>query len=194
MAFRSGHGKGKGTPRIEVTPADELPLGVPSNAEPPLPSDFDKRGKFAPGNSVARLGGVASAGKARLACRVSMRGVPQTAAFNAYKRSASAFRKAQCSELAKSVGGGYCGPGPSSFVASAAIQLAWSRYFSDLAAESGDPQHVLTASRLADASRQNLLAAHELCAREAKCRAEDADADVRRQQLDFQAKLLEGGK
>jgi hypothetical protein len=55
-------------------------------------------------------------------------------------------------------------------VASAALQLAWSRYFSDQAALTGDPDLALTASRLADASRQNLLAAHELCAREADAR------------------------
>jgi hypothetical protein len=55
-------------------------------------------------------------------------------------------------------------------VASAALQLAWSRYLSDRAAEEGDAEMALASSRLADASRQNLLAAHELCAREAKAR------------------------
>jgi hypothetical protein len=55
-------------------------------------------------------------------------------------------------------------------VASAALQLAWSRYLSDLSAASGDPELAVTASRLANDSRQNLLAAHELCAREAQAR------------------------
>jgi hypothetical protein len=56
-------------------------------------------------------------------------------------------------------------------VATSALQLGWSRYLSDLAAETGDVNMVMQASRLADASRQNLLAAHELCAREAEARA-----------------------
>jgi hypothetical protein len=55
-------------------------------------------------------------------------------------------------------------------VSSAALQLAWSRYLADVAAESGDAALAVQASKLADASRQNLLAAHELCAREAQAR------------------------
>ena len=72
--------------------------------------------------------------------------------------------------VAKTVGGGVCGPAPSSLVASAALQLAWSRYLGDVAAETGDPDMALKASRLAEASRQSLLAAHELCAKEALAR------------------------
>jgi hypothetical protein len=55
-------------------------------------------------------------------------------------------------------------------VASAALQLAWSRYLSDQAAATGDAEMALAASRLADASRNNLLSAHELAAREAVAR------------------------
>jgi hypothetical protein len=55
-------------------------------------------------------------------------------------------------------------------VASAALQLAWSRYLSDQAAATGDTELALAASRLADASRNNLLSAHELAAREAVAR------------------------
>jgi hypothetical protein len=55
-------------------------------------------------------------------------------------------------------------------VASAALQLAWSRYLSDQAAATGDAELALSASRLADASRNNLLSAHELAAREAVAR------------------------
>jgi hypothetical protein len=59
-------------------------------------------------------------------------------------------------------------------VYSAALQLAASRYLSDRAAADGEPALFAQASRLADASRQNLLAAHELCAREAQARAREA--------------------
>lgn len=176
MALRTGHGNGAGVPRVEVLPPDELPLGAPSSAEPASRADFDERGKFAPGNSMARKGGKATAGKSRLAARLGLSHVPDAAAFAPYKRAAVSFRRAECSALSTSVGGGYCGPAPSSIVASAALQLAWSRYFSDLAAAGGDPELALTASRLADASRQNLLAAHELCAREAEARAKASPA------------------
>lgn len=177
MALRSGHGNGAGVPRIEVLPADELPVGVPSAADRVSRGDFDERGKFAPGNAVSRQGGRARAGKTRLADRMGLRNLAEGSAFTPYRKAAVSFRRAQCAALAANVGGGHCGPGPSSFVASAALQLAWSRYFSDLAAEGADSELVLQASKLADASRQNLLAAHELCAREAKARQERAPSN-----------------
>jgi hypothetical protein len=59
-------------------------------------------------------------------------------------------------------------------VASAALALAWSRYFSDVAAATGDPDLATRAIRLGDSSRQMLLTAHELCAREAEARARNA--------------------
>jgi hypothetical protein len=55
-------------------------------------------------------------------------------------------------------------------VASAALALAWSRYLSDLAAANGDGEMAIRAARLGETSRQHLLAAHELCAREATAR------------------------
>lgn len=170
MTLRTGHGKGAGQPRVEVMPADELPLGVPADARDESPADRGARGAFAPGNSLARRGGLARKGKTRLAERMSLQALPADSAFRSYKAAAVSFRRAQCAELAKTVGGGVCGPGPSSMVASAALQLAWSRFMSDSAAVSGDAELAVRASKLADASRQNLLAAHELCAREAQAR------------------------
>lgn len=176
MTLRTGHGRGAGVPRIEVMPADELPAGVPDVARQESPSDRGARGLFAPGNSLARLGGHARKGKTRLAERMGLSKLPEGSLFRPYKAAAVSFRRAQCAELAKTVGGGICGPGPSSMIASAALQLAWSRYLGDAAAESGDAEMALRASKLADASRQNLLAAHELCAREALARPKrDAD-------------------
>jgi hypothetical protein len=170
VTLRTGHGNGAGVPRVEVLPADELPAGVPDVARQESPSDRGEAGRFAPGNSLARAGGRARRGKTRLAERMGLASLPDGSAFRPYKAAAVAFRRAQCSELARTVGGGVCGPAPSSMVASAALQLAWSRWLADLAAETGDPEMALRASRLADASRQNLLAAHELAAREAEAR------------------------
>lgn len=167
MSLRRSHGAAY----PEVARVDELPAGVPTPAVTASPDDHDERGKFAKGNSMARLGGQARKGKTRLAERLGLKSAPDAAAFRPYKAAAVSFRRAQCNELARVVGGGVCGPGPSSLVASAALQLAWSRYLADKATAEGDADLAIKASKLADASRQNLLAAHELCALEAKARA-----------------------
>jgi hypothetical protein len=73
-------------------------------------------------------------------------------------------------QLSATVGGGRIGPGPASVVASAAMQLAASRWLADVGAERGDAKALGDASRLADASRANLLSAHELAAKEAVAR------------------------
>lgn len=173
MTLRARHGNaarfGSG-PVIETCPADELPAGVPDDARPESPADRGEGGLFARDNGLASKGGKARAGKTRLADRMGLRSLPEGAPFAPYKRSAASFRRAQCSELARTVGGGRCGPAPSSLVASAALQLAWSRFLSDMAAEAGDGELALKASRLAEASKTSLLAAHELCAREAQAR------------------------
>ncbi len=178
MPVQTSHDK----PYPTAPRADELPEGTPGPSRTESPSDRGPGGKFTRGNSLARAGGKATAGKTKLAARLGLRGIPAGSDFAPYKAAATAFRKAQCSELARTVGGGVCGPAPSSMVASAALQLAWSRYLSDRAAAEGDPAMALSASRLADASRNNLLSAHELCAREAESRP--------RGRGDLQARLL----
>jgi len=174
MALRAGHGRGATTgargPRVEVVPADELPVGVPANAGQERQGDRGESGRFLPGNVVSRKGGHAKGEKIRLAARLGLRSLPGDNAFSDYRASAASFRRQQCAELARSVGGGFCGPATSSIVASASLQLAWSRYLSDLAAMTGDEELAIKASRLAEASRQSLLAAHEICAREAMAR------------------------
>jgi hypothetical protein len=84
--------------------------------------------------------------------------------FEPYASAARGFRREHLAELARTVGGGFCGPGPASVVASASLQLAASRFAFEIL---GD---MALGSRLADASRQNLLAAWELCAAEATAR------------------------
>ncbi|MBI2393174.1 MAG: hypothetical protein HYV09_26550 [Deltaproteobacteria bacterium] len=155
---------------------------MPDQARDDSPRDRGERGRFARGNGLARVGGRARAGKTRLADRLGLRRLDDGAAFGPYKAAAVSFRRAQCAELARSVGGGYCGPAPSSLVASAALQLAWSRYLGDLAAETGDPELAMRASRLAADSRQSLLAAHELCAREAAVRPRKSRLDELREE------------
>jgi hypothetical protein len=148
----------------EVARARELPAGVPAPARAPSPTDRGELGRFAGGNTLATEGGRARAGHTRLARRVALGDSFADPRFELYARAARAFRRAHVTALARSVGGGHCGPGPSSIVASAALQLAGSRFAFEVL---GD---LALGSRLADSSRQNLLAAHELCAREAAAR------------------------
>jgi hypothetical protein len=170
MTLRTGHGTGKGSPRVEVLPPDELPEGIPADAGGLSRTASAERGRFTPGNRRSVLGGRAKRGTSRLTARLGLATLPDGNAFAPYRRAAATFRRVQCSALASTVGGGFCGPGPSSVVASSALALAWSRYFSDQAAETGDPELAMRSARLGETSRQHLLAAHELCAREAQAR------------------------
>lgn len=170
MALRSGHGSGAGQPRIEVLPADELPAGVAGPERQKITVLRDAGGRVRDSRSareLARRGGLAKAGTTRLASGLGLTGALADERFRPYRGVAEAFRRAQISRLAGVVGGGECGPAPSSIIASAAWQLAASRYAYEVL---GDVQ---LGSRLANDSRQNLLAAHELCAREAKAKAEN---------------------
>lgn len=171
MTLRTGHGTGAGVPRIEVLPVDELPDGIPAPARPAPARDAS--GKFLPSDgtsALAREGGKARAEALQLAQLLGLWEPPEGHEFAPYARLGREWRDAHMSQLAATVGGGSVGPGPASVVSSAALQLGASRYLSDLGARTGDAKMLLDASRLADASRQNLLAAHELCAKEAQAR------------------------
>jgi hypothetical protein len=132
-----------------------------------------------PGGSIAdsasakvlgRRGGLAKAERDRLLAetpalvsKLGLRGVVPEA-FLPYLNDAEEFAVAECKRLAHLVGGDEgCGMGPSSMVQSAALQLAGSRF----AFAAGD---LITGSRLADASRANLMSARDECAREAQAR------------------------
>lgn len=165
MALRTGHGNGAGVPRIEVLPAAELPAGLQAAPLAERTCERDAVGRFQPGARTAQsAGGSSSRESTRLARRLSLGESFADPRFEPYAMAARAFRRTHVTRLARDVGGGHCGPAPASIVASAALQLAASRFAFEVV---GD---MALGSRLADASRQNLLAAHELCAREAKAR------------------------
>lgn len=176
MALRAGHGNGAGVPRIEVLPADELPAGI-AGPEPHLRAL--PRPPYAAGSAEAReagrRGGKKRAQTTALAAGLGIDKTPPEAGWAPYRRAAENFAKLHIDTLARTVGGGTCGPGPSSMVQSAAWQLAASRYAFEV---TGD--HAL-GSRLANDSRQNLLAAHELCAKEASRPKESVLARLRRE-------------
>lgn len=171
MTLRTGHGKGAGRPRIEVLPADELPKPVPA-----VSTDDERRverradGRFASKEAAAalgRLGGLAKARRVRLIDSLGLAKLAEDCAFGPYRTSAEEFTAHHLTALAK-VAGGEVGPGPSTMVASAALQLAASRFAFDKFAQAGDASWAKLGSTLANDSRQNLLAAYELATREAQ--------------------------
>lgn len=168
MTWRRSNKRGANPVHIEVARPDELPAGVAALC--PSATTVIKRdalGRLADVESARELGargGAAKAGKTRLARRNALGEVFADPRFEPYAKAAGNFARAHVAELARSVGGGTCGNAPSSVVRSAALQLAASRFAFEVL---GDLQ---LGSRLANDSRQNLLAAHELCAREAAAR------------------------
>lgn len=172
MAYRKGHGRGAGQPRIEVMPVDELPKGVPEDAQPSAAPERAANGRFLPGNKSSVQGGKRKAGALLLARKLGL-SKEQSEEFAPYLKHAESWRRHKVNELAATVGGGHCGAGPSSIVATAARQLASSMFLFDLATASGDADLHAKASKLGNDSRQNLLAAHELCAKEAQARPQN---------------------
>lgn len=173
--LRQGHGNGRGVPRVEIAPADEMAPGIPAPAPPrTVPLEFRPDGRIATSETareLGRLGGLATARRVRLVDSLGLSKLAEDSAFAPYRNAAEAFVEHHLAELAESAGG-KVGAGASTMVSSAALQLAGSRYAFDKFAESADGSWMKLGSQLADASRQNLLAAWELSTREAKARAE----------------------
>lgn len=154
--------------RVEVPRIDELPEGLPEHSRPPVTAERDANGRFLPGNTSSQKGGRRKSGSLTLARKLGL-SKGEESALTPYLKHADAWRRHHVNELATSVGGGYCGAAPSSIVATAARQLASSMYLFDLAVD-GDSKDVdlwARASKLGADSRASLLAAHELCAKEA---------------------------
>lgn len=168
MTLRAGHGKGAGVPRIEVLPADELPQGVQAPGLVPAGRQRNDKGQWIAGATHAQSkGGRSRARTIKLAHTLGLGDLVASDRFAPFIDTASDFLRTHAAAIAERVGGGECGTGPSSFIATAALQLAASRYFFARAAETMSPDMFTLGSKLANESRQNLLAAHELAAKEA---------------------------
>lgn len=176
MTLRTGHGNGAGEPRVEVLPGPEQPAPIPGE---PVPVRRRQNGTVADSEAAKRLGargGRSKAARAALTSALGLSKLDDEAAFRPYRDAGDHFVEQHMAALAK-VAGGEVGPGPASIVASAAVQLAASRFFSDKAAASGDASLFSLASSLSNASRQNLLAAYELAVREGQARARAPETD-----------------
>jgi hypothetical protein len=192
VTLRTSTTEGRAPVHVEAPRVDELPEGVQAPEQVASTSERTTGGTWAKGARTDQSkGGRARSGATRLARRMGLTDLDADPAFAPYKRAASDFRRAQVMSLARTVGGGHCGPAPASIIASAAWQLAASRFLFDTAA--GDVAKLTAASRLANDSRQNLLAAFELAAREAQARPRDAMAELNRR-LGIGADLEDGAE
>lgn len=182
MTLRAGHGTGAGEPRIEVLPPDELPDPVAAEADPVARRQNGTLADSAAAKRLGARGGAAKAAKARLVSALGLSELASDADFRPYRDAGDAWVREHLMSLAKQAGGETVGPGPSSIVATAGVQLAASRFFSDKAMATGDVALFQTASALGNAHRQNVLAAYELAVREAKAskqhKADDDDFTV----------------
>lgn len=174
MTLRNGHGTGAGEPRVEVLPPDELPAPVPAKPAPLNRRPDGTVRDSASAKALGARGGRAKRVRAALVSALGLSKLDETTDFAPYRSAGDAFLETHITALATQAGG-IVGPGPSSIVASAAVQLAASRFFSDKASTTGDATLFSLASSLANASRQNLLAAYELAVREAKARRDAGD-------------------
>ena len=176
VSLRTGHGKGAGSPHIEVLPVDELPGPVANghaNGQPTVKRTA--HGHFSPESAAlaGHRGGLAKARRIRLIDSLGLSKLVQDNTFTQYRDAAEEFVEHHRGALA-SQAGGQLGPAPSTMVASAGLQLAASRWAFDRGAAMGDPTLIKLGSSLANDSRQNLLAAYELAVREAQARKEAA--------------------
>lgn len=173
--FREPHGtarkRGRAGPRVEVAPPDEQPVGVAAPARPA--ANRDSAGRFVAGHgtkALARKGGKAAGESKQLARLLGLQDLDDDHPYAPYARLAREWRDAQMVELSATVGGGQISPGVASIISTAALQMAASRWASDQGATELDAKALLEFSKLGDASRQNILAAHQLAAIEAKSR------------------------
>lgn len=170
MSLRTGHGRGKGTPRVEVLPPDELPPATPGV---PVRSNRDGAGRFVPGNTEGQNKRVKPGIRGALGLDKSD---PRYRPFARWGARYGAYRRR---ELA-AAHGGTLSAGVGAIVESAALAMAASRFVQSLAAEAGDAELFKQASALASTARQHELAAWELAAREAQARPSDPMAAVNR--------------
>lgn len=156
-----------------VARPDELPAGTPGPTRRAASGKRGADGRLAPGSETSALaaaGGRAKAERMRLERLLGRVELPPEHPVAGYLQDSRTWRDAELQRLASTVGGGEVGPAAAGIVSSAALQHAASRALFDLALQTRNTKLLLVASRLADSARQNLLAAHELAAREAMAR------------------------
>ena len=154
MPAHKSHGK----EYVEPPRHDELPDGV---ARTPVNTGGEKRpdGTFAPGNqALARLGGSRSKGTTKLSHKIVGAKLSPTSV-----QRARTLRRALTSEIARNVGGGFCGIAASLLIKYAAQKTA----AAEEAFERGDYD---SHRKLSESARMDILYAREHAAKEAAAR------------------------
>ncbi|HLK40595.1 MAG TPA: hypothetical protein VKU41_27775 [Polyangiaceae bacterium] len=164
MALRAAHGTGADAlVRVETTPPDELPPLDAQDTAQGLAS-ADRRGRpFERGNRAAA---------GRRPALATVCGMPLDASDPAYRKAlgwARRYRGRRVRELTIQHGGALSA-GVCAMITSSALDMAASRYLAAKAAQTGDVALMLTASRLAQSSRQQELTALEVAQREGAAR------------------------
>jgi hypothetical protein len=174
--LKEGHGAGRGSPRVEVSPPNEQPYAVAGGAAP-LRTGRDAAGKVRTSAAAKALASLPRRGAflpRKLACD------PR---FEPHNRRRLDWLRARRNELAASHGGVSHGVG--AMLASAAWLYAAGEFCSELAAESADVDLFKAAATLTSTARQHDLAAWELGAREAQARPRpDPLADLKKRAAD----------
>jgi hypothetical protein len=161
MALRTAHGAGANAGvRVETLPVDELPALNAQDTARGLAA-AERRGRpFERGNRAAA---------GRRPALATVCGMPLDATDPEYKKAlgwARRYRGRRVRELTVQHGG-ELSAGVCAMITSSALDMAASRYLGARAALTGDPALMLTASRLAQSSRQQELTALEVAQREA---------------------------
>src|SRR5688572_18951699 len=128
MVLRTSNQPGRNGVHVEVSRLDEMPGGIPDLDRLTQPDiKRDPLGRPADAEShreLSRRGGRAKAGKTALSAGLGLEKAFADPTFQKYRRSAENFANLHVRRLAETVGGGECGPAPSSVVMSASLQLA----------------------------------------------------------------------
>lgn len=182
--LKKAHGKsarvGHGTHRVEVPSAEKLQEGEP---EPACEPERDERGRVIGGtqaaSELARKGGLARARAARMRRLLGLTEFPEDHPSRPYLHMAEEWQDEYLRHLARNVGGGEVGPGPAAIVATAALQLAASRWAADRGMAEGNAELVAQGlNKHGTALRQEILAAHHLAALEVKSRKRRTEQDT----------------
>jgi len=157
---------------VEVLPADEQPVGLAAESDPPqvIEAEQGRRsgGRIADrslARELGRRGGLARAAKAselQALIGLGLRGATPEA-LRPYLDDANAFAEAEVARLARECGWGTCPPNAAALVQQAALAMAASR----AAYAQGESS---VGAKLGVEVRQNMLAARELTVREAQAR------------------------
>ena len=169
MPIRKGHGKGAGTPHVEVLKPGKLPPAVPGEPAPVVRRSNGTIADSATARELGKRGGLARLKKIRLLDGLGLSQFAKDSAFEPYWRAGNDLVIQFLENLAKQAGGAL-GPIPSSILSSAAYQHAGGKWMMDKGFELNDPALAKLGSSMLNDSRQNLIAAFELAVREAMAR------------------------